>query len=371
MQRRTHGVRERPSNLAIHCRIGKALCLLFWRAMVVFLLCATLGNMEVTASPHPSTLATEMHEARVSAAPIEVRSTHVSPNSWLCELYAGTVVVFLWRLYRAHANRNILQAQSRASGILEERERVARELHDTLIQSINGLFLTLQRSISNRAATDKLRIELDSALDRAGDLLDEARDRVSALRVSPVPLDLARAIAESANSLSVAESAGFRLIVTGIPQPLQQGAAEQIHGITQEALANAFAHAKAAKIEVAIAYHEKRFHVRVRDNGRGITALARDQSRGSRHFGLQGMHERAGLLDARLVISTFDGAGTEVDLDVPAASAYLASKVSSRWSRALREVARAKPTTVGRLVSFNNNGGSRRRNVKDSLMQAF
>ena len=317
------------------------MCPLFLRVIAIFMLCAGASDLAVTGSSHASTtLATELHEASVSASPRSFQGwpTGVSQNSWFCAMCGGTVLVLLWQLYRARADRNALRAQSRASGILEERERVARELHDTLIQSINGLFLTLQSSISTLAVTDKLRIEVDLALDRAGDLLDEARDRVSALRVSQVPLDIARAIADSANSLSVAQSASFGLMVTGTPQPLQPDAAEQMHSITREALANAFSHAEAKTIEVAIAYQKKGFRVRVRDNGRGIGALARNQRDACRHFGLQGMRERARQLGAQLAISSVDGFGTCVELDVPATRAYLSAKVSrSRgWSRVIR-----------------------------------
>jgi signal transduction histidine kinase len=272
-----------------------------------------------------------------------------------CILCGCAVAVLLWQLYRFRLDRNTVQSQSRAAGIREERERIARELHDTLIQSVHGLILTLQASTAGLPKTDRLRNEIDSALDRAGDLLDEARDRVSGLRVSTVPLDVARAISNSANMLSAAKPANFKLSVTGSPRPLEQKAAEHIHAITREAVANAFTHADAKTIEVEIGYQTKRVRVHVRDDGRGVGSVARIQSNASRHFGLQGMRERAEQIRGQLTIGSREGAGTEIALDVPATSAYLPSAPADRASPTFRAVVGVAHSIAGCLMSSRKN----------------
>jgi signal transduction histidine kinase len=252
-------------------------------------------------------------------------------------------------------DRNTVQSQSRAAGIREERERIARELHDTLIQSVHALILTLQASTAGLPKTDRLRNEIDSALDRAGDLLDEARDRVSGLRGSMVPLDVARAISNSANMLSAAKPANFKLSVSGSPRPLQQKAAEHIYALTREAVANAFTHANAKTIEVEIGYETKLVRVHVRDDGRGVGSVARIQSNASRHFGLQGMRERAAQMRGHLTIWSREGAGTEIALDVPATSAYLSSALADRSSPKFRAVVAVAHGIAGRLTSSRKN----------------
>src|ERR1700677_1393669 len=217
-------------------------------AAIAVLLGSALRSIAESASDPSFSSERRPQTASASAFSIGPLASADSAVLWFCALCACAVAMLVWQLYKARIDRVALQTKSRVAGILEERERIARELHDTLIQSVYGLILTLQSSTTRPSSMQELRRQIGSALDLAGDLLDEARDRVSALRASVVPLDLARAISHSADSLSVARRAKFKLVVKGNPQPLQPTAAEQIHGIAREALANAFAHAEAKQI---------------------------------------------------------------------------------------------------------------------------
>jgi signal transduction histidine kinase len=120
-----------------------------------------------------------------------------SSSQLFCALCACAVGGLLWQLYRFRLASTAQQSRSRTAGMLEERERIARELHDTLVQSVHALILTLQTSIAHLPRTDAVRRPIEAALDTAGDLLDEARDRVNGLRMSSVALDLAGAIANA------------------------------------------------------------------------------------------------------------------------------------------------------------------------------
>jgi signal transduction histidine kinase len=113
--------------------------------------------------------------------------------------------------------------------------------------------------------------------------------------------------------------------VEGTPRNLHPILRDEVYRITAEALRNAFRHAQAGQIEVDIAYGEKEFTLRVRDDGTGIDreVLSGDGREG--HFGLHGMRERAELIGGRLVVWSEVASGTEVELTIPASKAYTKS----------------------------------------------
>jgi signal transduction histidine kinase len=317
-------------------------------AFMFMVLCAGVAIV-----PPPATIAAQPQQTRrwEASQPITSHTLTAAPDSrWICILSGSAISVLLWRLCSLRLSTNTLKSRSRAAGMLEERERIARELHDTLIQSTHALILSLQASIARLSKNDRLRKEIDSALDRAADLLDEARDRVSGLRVPNVPLDVARAIADSAKTLAMTKLVNFRLAVTGTPRPLQPIGAEHIYAIAREGLTNAFAHAKATTIEVEVEYRKKGLRVRVRDDGCGIASDAGIKANSARHFGLRGMRERAAQIDAQLTIRSREGAGTEITTDLAAANAYL-HVPSHRWQQMLREFAASTASLVRSLVA--------------------
>jgi signal transduction histidine kinase len=276
-----------------------------------------------------------------------------SSSQWFCALCACAVGGLLWQLHRLRLASTAQQSRSRTAGMLEERERIARELHDTLIQSVHALILTLQTSIAHLPRTDAVRQPIEAALDTAGDLLEEARDRVNGLRMSSVALDLAGAIANSVHHAQTASRfARIRLVVSGIPQRLQQNAAEQIYSVAREALANAVAHADARHIEVEVEYQKHHVRVQVRDDGRGMAPVAQIQSDTSRHFGLHGMRERADQLGAQLTIWSRENEGTEIGLQVPDTNAYLFTAPIKGRLQGFADAVETEPHFAGCLMSW-------------------
>ena len=167
-----------------------------------------------------------------------------------------------------------------------ERTRIARELHDTLLQSAHGLLLRFQavsQLLPGRPMEAKER--LDSAIDQTAQFITEARDEVQGLRDSTVEgNNLALAISTLGQELATDSNdqvfPEFQVTVEGTAQDLHPIIRDEIYKITAEALRNVFQHAQAGRIEVEIRYDNDEFRLRVRDDGKGIdpTILASERS---------------------------------------------------------------------------------------------
>ena len=214
---------------------------------------------------------------------------------------------------------------------LAERTRIARELHDTLLQSFHGLLLRFQAAYNLfPTRPDEARKTLGSAIDQAAQAITEGRDAVQKLRSSTVVTnDLALAVSALGEELAAdgtdQNSAVLRVAVEGTPRNLHPILRDEVYRIAGEALRNAFKHAQAQRIEVEIRYDERQFRLRVRDDGKGIDAKILGEQARAGHFGLNGMRERAKLVEGQLEVWTELDSGTEIELSIPASIAYAAS----------------------------------------------
>ncbi len=218
-----------------------------------------------------------------------------------------------------------------------ERTRIARELHDTLLQSFHGLLLRFQ-AVSNLLPTrpDEAKQTLDSAIDQAAQAITDGRDAVEGLRSSIVVTnDLASAISTLGDELASGETnpnaAEFHVVVEGTPRDLHPIFRDEIYRIAGEALRNAFRHAQAQRIEVEIHYDEWQLRLRVRDDGKGIDPKLLNEDGRPGHFGLRGLRERAKLLGGKLTVWSELDSGTELELSVPAANAYSTNGPKRSW----------------------------------------
>jgi signal transduction histidine kinase len=208
---------------------------------------------------------------------------------------------------------------------LAERTRIARELHDTLLQSFQALMLHFQ-TVSDMLSPGPAKEALEKALDRADQAILEGRNAIQNLRSSTSDTnELAEAIATLGEELGGADRnrnpAKLCVSVEGKPHELHPILRDEVYRIAREALQNAFRHAQASKIEAEITYAERLLRLRIRDDGRGIDAQVLTAGRNG-HWGLQGMRERARQIGAELEIWSRAGAGTEVDLRIPGSIAY-------------------------------------------------
>jgi signal transduction histidine kinase len=244
-------------------------------------------------------------------------------TKWFLALCVLAAIVALALLFRLRLERMRAQIQGRLQERLLERERIARELHDTLLQGFQGLVLTFQAAMQRIPKGEPAREQMKEALERADEVLAEGRDRVRDLRDSiGVQGNLPLALKEAAEDLAPLHPAQFALTVQGTPRALHPVAMEEAYRIAREALANAYRHAGARKIEAEVDYCAAQLRVRIRDDGRGIDSEVLAKGGVPGHWGMSGMRERAQKLGARLLMRSGSGSGTDIELDIPAAVAY-------------------------------------------------
>ena len=264
-----------------------------------------------------------------STAPAS-RSFRIAPTFmqtvWFKLLCAAAILALLMMAVRIRSGQLAALFRARLQERNGERERIARDLHDTLLQGSQGLILRLHAISQSPQTPEPVRGQLESAMQLAERSLAEGRERVNALREGPFAgRDLASALADVHAEYAGHGTNPLRLTVEGATPPLQADAAEEVFLIGREAIRNALRHANASAIEVELSYGTRCFLLHVRDDGVGIA----DENAGHGHWGLQGMRERAQRLGAELQLWTRAGLGTEVALAVPARRLY--HRRPSRW----------------------------------------
>jgi signal transduction histidine kinase/ligand-binding sensor domain-containing protein len=251
-------------------------------------------------------------------------------TSWFITCCIAAFCGILGLIYRLRLKQLSAQFNMRLEERVGERTRIARDLHDTLLQSFQGLMLRLQ-VVYELLPEGKAKEQFKQTLKRADQAIAEGRSAVYDLRSSTMTTnDLAQAVSALGNELAAQDAAGFRLVVEGGPRDVHPIVRGEVYRITGEALRNAFSHARAHHIEVEITYAERLFRLRIRDDGEGIAPEILEHDRPG-HYGLAGMRERAREIGAKLSIWSGAGTGTEIELSVPGSSAYGRFPKRSRW----------------------------------------
>ena len=253
--------------------------------------------------------------------------TFVVPPTFMQSIWFKTILGLalcsgLWILYSVRLRQVSARMRGRLEERLAERERIARELHDTLLQGFQGLVLRFQAAAEQINPAHPARDAMETALDSADEILEEGRNRVFDLRTQAIT-EISQAFADIARRLLAGSTVDFSVIVEGRVRALHPVVQEEITRIGQEALANAVRHARPEAIEVLIAYSAHYIRLSVRDNGIGIEpGILKDGGR-QHHFGMIGMRERALKVRGSFAIKSRPGAGTEIILSVPASVAYV------------------------------------------------
>lgn len=248
----------------------------------------------------------------------------------LCAIAAG---LLLWAAYRWRLRQVTNQLRRGLEDRADERERIARALHDTFLQSVQGLMLRVQTLLKRLPPGGDAYQLVEKILNQADTVLAEGRDQVSGLRtVTRFQHDLPRLFSELGQQLREEHAADFALIVTGELAAIKEPAGEHLYHIGREALLNAFRHAGACRIELELGYARDHITLQVRDDGRGIAeeVLAAGELPG--HWGLIGMRERAAKIGATLDLWCRPSMGTVVELRAPGAAVYERRRGSlRRW----------------------------------------
>ena len=246
-------------------------------------------------------------------------------TTWFLFVGLSAIVVLLSAAYLIRVRQIILQTHIRVEARLVERERIARELHDTLLQGFYGLLLRLQTGVRLVSATDPAKAILNDALERADRVLLEGRESVRNLRAvsldrPPLAVELDRVGEDLKFGTSISSCV---VTISGDPNRMLNPVAQsEIFAIGREAIVNAFRHSNASEIITELHFDPKRFQLLCRDDGRGITSKDSEPDEGGDHFGLLGMRERAQKLNGELTILPAEPHGTIVALSVSARVAY-------------------------------------------------
>jgi signal transduction histidine kinase len=248
---------------------------------------------------------------------------------WFQALYIGLFLLLLWALYQLRLKQLERQFNVTLQARVDERTRIARDLHDTLLQTLHGLMFQFQavRNLMSRRPDEAMR-SLDEAISDTKEALAESRDAIQGLRSESIAAgNLAELLTAASQEFAHAgngdhEPPKFDLIEEGKGRTLTLTTQDEVCRIAVELLRNAYQHAQAHRIEAEVRYGDEMFRLRIRDDGKGIDPNVLKEGGSAGHWGLRGIRERTERIGAQVDFWSEAGAGTEVQVAVPASIAY-------------------------------------------------
>lgn len=199
----------------------------------------------------------------------------------------------------------------------KERLRIARELHDTLLQGFLSASMQLCFANDGLPADSPAKPILKRALDLIRKGLDEGRNVLMGLRSAALPDgSLEKALGDIPDAIAPGSPTRLSIVILGQSRPLTPAVQDQVYWIAREALLNALRHSGASRVEAEIEYRPRKVRVAVRDDGAGIDPEALRTAQKS-HWGLKGMQERAASIGAKVCVWSKRGEGTEVEISLP------------------------------------------------------
>jgi len=252
---------------------------------------------------------------------------------WFRVIYITIGVLLLWFGYQFRLHEITRQHDIRLEERLGERNRIARELHDTLLQGFYGLMLQFQAVLKTLQRDEPAYKKMEQVMVRADQVLLEGRQSVRGLRDEVTSGDDLRVLLmHCGEQLAQDYAIPFTLSVLGEPPAIDPTVCREMYYIGREAISNAFQHSQAVKIEATISYGESVVTLTVRDNGVGIESDVLNRGRIG-HWGFPGMRERAESIGADFSVRSHVGSGTEVSLTVPVRLVKPVSRKESLWRR--------------------------------------
>jgi signal transduction histidine kinase/ligand-binding sensor domain-containing protein len=294
-----------------------------------FRFAATNGEDEWTELPSPLLL---------NIQPAFYQTTWFLVACWI------TAVLCLWFIYLARIRYISTRLRDRIEERSNERLRIARELHDTLLQSIHGLMLRFHYAADSLQPDDPVRPALEAALKRADSLILEGRNSVQDLRgEADKTRRLAEMLAETVRDAALGDGPIVQITEEGIAYPLRPMVQEEFYKIGREGILNALHHAKATNVRVEVRFGRRFFRLICRDNGVGIPEEMVQTEGNNGHWGLKGMQERARSIGATFDLWTSEGKGTEIEVGLRSRAAY------------------DRPHYIERLFAFRHANGAKNR----------
>ena len=253
---------------------------------------------------------------------------------WFAGLCAAAALLLIWLVVTARLRSVSHAIRIREEGRADERVRIARELHDTLLQGVQGLLLAFHVAAEKVPADHESKRTLERALITADRIILEGRNRVSRLRSQHLSdSELQLAIKGIAAELGGGSAIEFVLERLGGNQTLDTPIVEEILCIARESLTNAFRHSLGSRIVVELDYQRRQFRFSCRDNGRGFESGVWQTNATNGHWGLRGMAERAEKIGGKFSCVSSTQKGTDVQVSVPARRAYVRAKRFRPFSR--------------------------------------
>jgi signal transduction histidine kinase/ligand-binding sensor domain-containing protein len=250
---------------------------------------------------------------------------------WFRAMWVPIAMLLIWLLMRWRMRQLAERYADRHDAILIERERIARELHDTLLQSVQGLILRFQSGVDRMSPADPTRATLERSLDRAEQVLLEGRDRVSELRTpARESATLGEILKRIGEELAAEHGPNFSATLRGEGAALPDRVLDEARHIGAEALLNAFRHAEAKHVRLVVQQTPARLVLEVADDGRGMLPTQEYMAGRTGHWGVAGMRERARTIGARFTLASAEGEGTRIRLQVRLRDSALGW--AARWS---------------------------------------
>jgi len=271
------------------------------------------------------------------SGPVAASTFRIEPTTfqtrWFGALCAAALCLAAWLLYRWRLRGMQRAWQLRMDERIAERERIARTLHDTFLQSLQGLIFHLDAVAARLLPASKEQLQVEEMLHVARKVTQEGRSQVLDLRAETVHADLADALAAGVDELRTHQDVLVSIRQTGNPRPLAPASRQEIEAIAREAIANVFRHAKASRLDIALDWSGRGLVLSIADDGIGVhpSLLARGRPG---HWGVRGMRERAARIGASISVRNRIEGGVEVRLETGGGAGY--GVAAGPWGRAVQ-----------------------------------
>jgi signal transduction histidine kinase len=252
-------------------------------------------------------------------------------TGWFLLLCLASGLFLMWLIYTLRVRQIARAISVRFDERLAERTRIARELHDTLLQTVQGSKLVADDALEKSGDPAHMRGAMEKLSGWLGQATQEGRAALNSLRTSTTETnDLAAGLRRAAEECRIDRRMAVKFSVAGGPRDMHPIARDEIYRIGYEAIRNACEHSSASHLEVALGYAQD-LTLRVSDDGIGIEPAIVTEGREG-HFGLQGMRERAERIGSKLTLVSSPNAGTELTLVVPGGVIFQTAR-ATRYER--------------------------------------